>query len=95
MSRAVFLSCVIACALPAQAAAAPKSDSFTAKRPGEATLSMRALAPRTDWGKAGSESAVVRVELDGRYNQDVVLFEGARAFDYRVSSGRSAAAAIP
>ena len=87
MSRAVFLSCVIACALPAQAAAAPKSDSFTAKRPGEATLSMRALAPGTDWGKAGSESAVVRVELDGRYNQDVVLFEGARAFDYRVFLG--------
>jgi hypothetical protein len=86
MRRAVILACALACAAPAQAAAAEKA-SFSAKRAGEAKLTLRADAPGTDWGKAGSESAVVRVELDGRYNQDVVLFEGARRFDYELSLG--------
>ena len=88
MRRAVILACAIACAVPAQAAAAPAAKtSFNTKRAGEALLTLRASAPGTDWGREGSESAVVRVELDGRYNQDVVLFEGARAFDYAVSLG--------
>ena len=93
MRRAVILACAIACALPAQAAAAPAKTSFNTKRAGEALLTLRASAPGTDWGREGSESAVVRVELDGRYNQDVVLFEGARAFDYAVSLGPVDAAA--
>ena len=88
MRRAVILACTIACALPAQAAAARDAKtSFNTKRAGEALLTLRASAPGTDWGREGSESAVVRVQLDGRYNQDVVLFEGARAFDYAVSLG--------
>src|SRR4051812_49886832 len=86
MRRAVILACAIACAAPAQAAAA-ETTSFSAKRAGEAKLTVRADAPGTDWGKAGSESAVVRIELDGRYDQDVVLFEGARRFAYDVSLG--------
>src|SRR4051812_4499394 len=88
MRRAVLIACALACTLPAQAAAAPNAKTgFTAKQPGEARLTLNALAPGTDWGTAGSESAVVRIELDGHYNQDVVLFEGARAFDYEVSLG--------
>jgi hypothetical protein len=82
MRRALLIACALACTLPAQAAAA-STTAFTAKRPGEAKLTLRALAPGTDWGKAGSESAVARIELDGEYSQDVVLFEGARAFDYK------------
>jgi hypothetical protein len=80
--------------LPAAASAAPPSKpakpasvEFTSKRPGEALLDVRALAPGTDWQKAGAESAVVRLELDGHYNQDVVLFEGAQPFDYKVALG--------
>ena len=83
----MVIACWLACAFPAQAAAAPAKTSFNAKRAGEALVDVHALAPGTDWGKAGSESAVLRIELDGRYNQDVVLFEGARAFDYRMSLG--------
>ena len=89
---AIAATMLVATALPATAAATPKpwkpaSVEFTAKRPGEALLDMRALAPGTDWQRAGQESAVVRLELDGDYNQDVVLFEGERPFDYRVSLG--------
>jgi hypothetical protein len=86
MRRAMLLACTIACAVPATASAAERA-SFTARQPGEAKLTVTADAPGTDWGKAGSESAVVRIELDGRYNQDVVLFEGARRFAYDVSLG--------
>jgi hypothetical protein len=86
MKREVVLACAIACALPATASAAEKA-SFNAQRAGEAKLTMTADAPGTDWGAAGSESAVVRIELDGSYNQDVVLFEGARRFAYDVSLG--------
>ena len=89
---------LVATAVPATAAATPTpwkpaSVEFTAKRPGEALLDMRALAPGTDWQRAGQESAVVRLELDGGYNQDVVLFEGERPFDYGSRSARCAAAA--
>ncbi|HJQ29921.1 MAG TPA: hypothetical protein VJ827_11315 [Rubrobacter sp.] len=40
-----------------------------------------------DWGKSGSESAVVTVTLDGKYNQDVVLFEGEQRFTYQLALG--------
>ena len=30
---------------------------------------------------------MVTIKLDGRYNQDVVLFNGAKAFDYKVALG--------
>jgi hypothetical protein len=42
-------------------------------------LDLTASAPGTDWGTAGSESAVVTVTLDGKYNQDVVLFAGEQS----------------
>src|ERR1044072_6039878 len=86
MRRAMLLACAIACAVPTTDSAAEKA-SFTAKQAGEAKLPRPADAPGPDWGKAGSESAVVRIELDGAYNQDVVLFEGARRFAYDVSLG--------
>ena len=54
MRRSVILACTLACALPAQAMAAPKKTGFTAKQPGEALLTLRAAAPGTDWGRAGS-----------------------------------------
>ena len=36
----------------------------------------------------GSEAATVTIEVDGKYNQDVILFGGAAAVDYRVLLGR-------
>jgi hypothetical protein len=64
---------VVALALLAPAPAfASDSVRFKAKRAGEARLAITASAPGTDWGRAGSESAVATVTLDGRYSQDVV-----------------------
>ena len=55
------------------------TTTFVAKKGGEALLDLTASAPGTDWGTAGSESAVVTVTLDGKYNQDVVLFAGEQS----------------
>ena len=93
---AIATAALVAAALPGSASAAsvadaPATTSFTAKRAGEAMLDVRALAPGADWARAGHESAVVRLELDGAYNQDVVLFNGASPFDYRVALGPVAA----
>ena len=85
MRRALVVSMAVLLWLPGQAAA--KTGHFKAKRAGEAFLDVRALAPGADWGRAGRESAVVTITLDGRYNQDVVLFNGAKAFDYEVALG--------
>jgi hypothetical protein len=86
-ARLITLATAVALlAAPAAADAASKTK-FKAKRAGEAFLTVRALAPGADWGRAGRESAVLTIKLDGRYNQDVVLFNGARAFDYKVALG--------
>jgi hypothetical protein len=82
----LLLAATALLAAPAAAGAAAKK-TFKAKRAGEAFLRVRALAPGADWGRKGRESAVLTIKLDGRYNQDVVLFNGAEAFDYRVALG--------
>ena len=81
-----LLTAIALLAVPAAAGAASKT-TFKAKRAGEAFLRVRALAPGADWGRKERESAVVTIKLDGRYNQDVVLFNGAKAFDYKVALG--------
>jgi hypothetical protein len=86
----LLASAALALLVPAPALADDRRDSktFRAHRTGEARLAITAFAPGTDWGRAGRESAVATVSLDGRYSQDVVLFAGARRFTYRVALGR-------
>jgi hypothetical protein len=45
----------------------------------------------SDWGVKGKESAVLTLYVDGNYterNQDIVLFNGAESFIYKVALGR-------
>ncbi len=56
----------------------------------EALLDLTASAPGTAWGEAGREAAVVSLYIDGRYHQDIMLYEGARAFTYSVMLGHFA-----
>ena len=57
----------------------------------EAILSLKASSPGADWATKDAEAAVVTLEVDGKYNQDVILFSGAENFEYRVLLGRFAA----
>jgi hypothetical protein len=54
---------------------------------GEAQLDLTAAGPGTDWGKKGAESAVMSVYVDGKYQQDLVLWGGAKAQGYGVALG--------
>ena len=86
---------------PAAAQAEPKTKTFIAKRPAEAMLDVRALAPGDRLGprRAASRRSCA-IELDGRYNQDVVALRRraavrlprlARAGPARPPHGRSRA----
>ncbi len=57
----------------------------------ESVLKLNASSPGANWAVKGSEAATVTIELDGEYNQDVILFSGAANFDYRVLLGRLSA----
>ena len=61
--------------------------SFRVETEAEVLLDLRASAPHTSWGEAGSEAAVATVFVDGQYNQDIFLFAGERAFAYQVLLG--------
>jgi hypothetical protein len=52
---------------------------------GPARLDLTASGPGTDWGKKGAESAVMSVYVDGKYQQDVVLWGGAKAQGYALT----------
>ncbi|MFN7929996.1 MAG: hypothetical protein U0Y68_19160 [Blastocatellia bacterium] len=66
-----------------------KSFRFDAEA--EALLHFQATSPGANWAVKGSEAATVTIEVDGHYNQDVILFGGAQQFDYRILLGRLAA----
>ena len=61
--------------------------TFTVSSPGEALLDLTAMAPGVNWEMKDKESAVITLSLDGKYNQDIVLFMGQRKFTYQVSLG--------
>jgi hypothetical protein len=61
---------------------------FKVKAEAEVLLDLTAAAPHTSWAEAGSEAAVATVFVDGRYNQDIFLFAGARPFTYQLMLGR-------
>jgi hypothetical protein len=64
-----------------------KEQSFHLKNQAEALLKVTASAPQTSWSEAGSEAAVASVFVDGRHNQDIILFAGAESFTYEVMLG--------
>jgi hypothetical protein len=61
---------------------------FTATAESEALLDLTASAPGTSWSVRGAEAAVATIYVDGQYQQDVILFAGARDFTYQLSLGR-------
>src|SRR5436189_225408 len=64
-----------------------KKESFHLKNQAEVLLALTASAPQTSWSETGSEAAVASLFVDGQYNQDIILFAGARSFTYEVMLG--------
>jgi len=67
------------------------TSEFTAKDissvKNEIFLTIEAAAKNSSWAKVGAESAVLTVFVDGKYNQDIILFAGAEKFAYLVALG--------
>ena len=53
------------------------STTFTTATAGEGILDVTVSAPGVSWGTAGSESAVVSLSVDGRYQSDIVVMSSA------------------
>ena len=85
MFRADALLLALAVASPASAESF--THTFDAAAAGEAVATIRAACARCDWGEPGREAAAVRVSLDGRYSQHLLLARGAAPADYRVTLG--------
>lgn len=68
----------------------PVTVSFTTAAAGEAVADVVTSAPGVDWGRAGAESAVVAVSVDGRPAGDLVVVSD-RPVPRRLALGRLAA----
>ena len=72
----------------AQAAAA---DTFTqtinVAQPGEVIATVFAGCARCSWAEAGREAVALRLSVDGRYSQHVLLVRGEAVADYPVTLG--------
>ena len=57
----------------------------------EQILTFEAKTENSSWGKIGAESATLTIFVDGKYNQDVLLFMGTEKFTYRALLGKFSA----
>jgi hypothetical protein len=92
------LAAFILCGLGTGAAAPGAGDlprweeAFALAAPAEAVAVVTAECEGCSWGQRGREAAVLRLEVDGRYSQHLVLCRAERA-EYRVALGRLEAGA--
>lgn len=54
----------------------------------EPGLRVKASVKGASWQTKGAEAAVITVFVDGKYNQDVILFAGAESFEYQMLLGK-------
>jgi hypothetical protein len=57
---------------------------------GEVGLEVEARSAGASWARKGAEAAALLIEVDGNYNQDLLLWAGDAPFYYRVTLGRLA-----
>jgi len=81
MLHALFVSTLIA------VAPVPADQVFKVPAAGEAVAVIYASCERCDWGVEGREAAAVRILIDGKYSQHLLLTRGAADADYHVSLG--------
>jgi hypothetical protein len=87
MMRARLL-CAVATALTMTGRApVPLDQAFTVPAAGEAVATLHASCERCDWGVEGREAVAVRILVDGRYSQHLLLARGAENADYHVTLG--------
>jgi hypothetical protein len=78
---------VLLALLLASASAYGERFTFAVAQRSEVVASLEMSSPGTDWAKRGSEAAVVDVALNGRPQQQVILYNGSTRHRYRFSLG--------
>src|SRR4051812_10631951 len=66
----------------------PVDQMFKASAAGEGVAVIHASCDPCDWGTEGREAAAVRVLVDGKYSQHLLLVRGPEDADYHVTLGR-------
>jgi hypothetical protein len=66
------------------------SKTFTLPRELETGLEIEARSPGASWRTKGAEASALLIDVDGRYNQDLILWAGDSPFVYKVMLGRLA-----
>ena len=66
-------------------------QAFTAAAAGEGVAVIHASCERCDWGTEGREAAAVKLLVDDKYSQHVLLARGGEKADYHVTLGPIAA----
>ncbi len=89
MRHALALGLLAMSLLPAEPSspAVLKTVSLEVAQDAEVVASVNAGCSGCDWGRAGREAAVLRLEVDGAYSQHLFLTRGATPADYKVLLG--------
>lgn len=65
----------------------PVDHVFRVPAAGEGVAVIHASCERCDWGVEGREAAALKILVDGKYSQHLLLTRGAKDADYHVSLG--------
>jgi len=55
--------------------------------PSEVVVTVRAGCTGCAWGESGREAAALRVLVNGKYSQHILLYRGEAPADYRIALG--------
>ncbi len=88
MPLLICLAVLMLGAVRASAGPLPVDQMFKASAAGEGVAVIYASCQPCDWGKEGSEGAALRVLVDGKYSQHVLLTRGPENADYHITLGR-------
>ncbi|MBA3569320.1 MAG: hypothetical protein H0W28_08230 [Pyrinomonadaceae bacterium] len=64
------------------------AEAFNLTEDMEVGLEIEARSPGTAWVRKGAEASALLISVDGKYNQDLLLWAGDEFFNYRVMLGR-------
>src|ERR1051325_5418962 len=70
---------------------AQTTRTFEVAAAGEAVVTIRAACRPCAWASEGREAAALKLSLDGKYSQHVLIVRGEEPTDYRVTVGLVAA----
>src|SRR5258706_15258232 len=86
MGAMMFPALLVAAAL-ALLGPVPIDQTFKAPAGGEAVAVIHASCGGCDWGVEGREAAAIRILIDGKYSQHLLIARGAQDADYHVTLG--------